>query len=211
MAQLIERVASSAGAFIPPKVSMVWSDRCSRGHVALGWGFLSHLFRPEKELLVNVEIHRILFPTDFSPSAQQAQNYACSLAEKFSAELHALHVVPDPLPVPGPEGSWILPDTSVPRLAHEAELELAIRMEAALTGDLVVVRSVHVGQPVQAIIDYAKEHEIDLIVIGTHGHTGLSRMLLGSIAEKVVRLAACPVLTVHPKDHLFRMNETPKV
>ena len=157
---------------------------------------------------MNVEIHRILFPTDFSPSAQQAQNYACALAEKFSAELHVLHVVPDPLPVPGSEGSWILPDDSVPRLVREAELELAVRMEAALTGDLTVVRSVHAGKPVQAIIDYANGHEIDLIVIGTHGHTGLSHLLLGSIAEKVVRLATCPVLTVHPKDHPFRMNET---
>ena len=159
---------------------------------------------------MNVDIHRILFPTDFSPSAQQAQNYACALAEKFSAELHALHVVPDPLTVLGSEGSWILPDDSVPRLVHDAELELAVRMEAALTGDLTVIRSVHVGKPVHAIIDYAKEHEIDLIVISTHGHTGLSHLLLGSIAEKIVRLATCPVLTVHPKDHPFRMNETPK-
>ena len=124
--------------------------------------------------------------------------------------MHALHVVPDPLPVPGPEGSWILSDNSVPTLVHEAELELAVRMEPALTGALVVVRSVHVGKPVQVIIDYAKEHEIDLIVLGTHGHTGLSHLLLGSVTEKVVRLATCPVLTVHPKDHPFRMNETPK-
>ena len=159
---------------------------------------------------MNVEIHRILFPTDFSPSSQQAQNYACSLAENFSAELHALHVVPDPMPIPGAEGSWILPDYSVPKLVHEAELELAVRMEAALTGDVTVVRSVQIGKPVLAIIDYTKEHEIDLIVIGTHGHTGLSHLLLGSIAEKVVRLATCPVLTVHPKDHPFRMNETPQ-
>ena len=159
---------------------------------------------------MNVKIHRILFPTDSSPSAQQAQNYACALAEKFSAELHVLHVVTDLLPVPGSKGSWVLPDDIMPRLVREAELELAIRMEGALTDDLVVVRSVHAGKPVQAIIDYAKGHEIDLIVIGTHGHTGLSHLLLGSIAEKIVRLATCPVLTVHPKDHPFRMNETPQ-
>ena len=135
---------------------------------------------------MNVEIHRILFPTDFSPSSQQAQNYACSLAENFSAELHALHVVPDPMPIPGPEGSWILPDYSVPKLVHEAELELAVRMEAALTGDVTVVRSVQIGKPVLAIIDYAKEHEIDLIVIGTHGHTGLSHLLLGSVSSEQI-------------------------
>ena len=159
---------------------------------------------------MNVKIHRILFPTDFSPSAQQAQNYACDLAVKFSAELHVLHVVADQLPVTGFKGSWVLPDDIMPRLVREAELELTVRMEAALTGDLTVVRSVHVGKPVQTIIDYAKGHEIDVIVIGTHGHTGLSHLLLGSIAEKIVRLATCPVLTVHPKDHPFRMNETPQ-
>lgn len=159
---------------------------------------------------MNVEIHRILFPTDFSPSSQQAQNYACVLAEKFSAELHALHVVPDPMPIPGPEGSWILPDYSVPKIVHEAELELAVRMEPALTGDVTVVRSVQIGKPVLAIVDYAKEHEIDLIVIGTHGHTGLSHLLLGSVAEKVVRLATCPVLTVHPRGHQFQMEKAPK-
>ena len=160
---------------------------------------------------MNVEIHRILFPTDFSPSSQHVQDYACALAAKFSAELHALHVVPDPMPVPGSEGSWILPDDCVPRLIQNAELELATRLEAALTGNLKVVRSVQVGKPVHTIIDYAKEHEIDLIVLGTHGHTGLSHLLLGSIAEKIVRMATCPVLTVHPKDHPFRMSETPKV
>ena len=159
---------------------------------------------------MNVQIHRILFPTDFSPSSQQAQNYACALAEKFSAELHALHVVPDPMPVPGPEGSWILPDYSVPKIVHEAELELAVRMEAALTGEIAVVRSVQVGTTVHAIIDYANKHEIDLIVIGTHGHTGLSHLLLGSVAEKVVRLATCPVLTVHSQGHQYRINEAPK-
>ena len=159
---------------------------------------------------MKVEIHRILFPTDFSPISQQVQNYACVLAGKFSAELHALHVVPDPMPVPGPEGSWILPDCSAPKLIHDAELELAVRMEAALAEGITVVRSVQVGSPVHTIIDYACKHGIDLIVIGTHGHTGLSRLLLGSIAEKVVRLATCPVLTVHPQGHLFRMDEAPK-
>ena len=102
-----------------------------------------------------------------------------------------------------------MPSDAVPQLVHNAELELAVRMEAALPRSLTVVRAVIVGQPVRDIIDYAKTHRIDLIVIGTHGYTGLSRLLLGSVAEKIVRLATCPVLTVHPKDHPFRMNETP--
>ncbi len=163
-----------------------------------------------RSLIVNVNIRRILFPTDLSPASQQAQNYACALAEKFSAELHTLHVVANLMPIPGPEGSWFLQDYSVPRLIHDAELELSVRMEAALTQDLAVTRVVQVGTPVQSIIDYAKKFEIDLIVIGTHGHTGLSHLLLGSVAEKVVRLATCPVLSVHPQGHPFRMDEAPK-
>lgn len=159
---------------------------------------------------MDIAIRRILFPTDFNPSAQHAQSYAVMLAERFSAELHALHVVPDPYPIPGPEGSWILTDDSIPKRTQEAELELAVRMDAALTANLKVVRTVAVGKPVPAIIEYAKEHAIDLIVMGTHGYTGLSHLLLGSVAEKVVRLATCPVLTVHPKDHLFHMNEVSK-
>ena len=158
---------------------------------------------------MDIGIRRILFPTDFSPAAQHAQNYAVMLAERFSAELHSLHVIPDPYPIPGSEGSWILSDDTVPKRTHEAELELAVRMEAALAANLTVVRAVMVGQPVQDIIDYSKTHAIDLIVIGTHGHTGLSRLLLGSVAEKIVRLASCPVLTVHPKDHPFRADESP--
>ena len=158
---------------------------------------------------MNGGIQRILLATDFSPPAQHAQDYACSLAERLSAELHTLHVVLDPSPIPGPEGSWILPSDAVPQLVHNAERELAVRMEAALPRSLTVVRAVMVGQPVRDIIDYAKTHAIDLIVIGTHGYTGLSHLLLGSVAEKIVRLATCPVLTVHPQDHPFRMNETP--
>lgn len=145
-------------------------------------------------------IRRILFATDFSPSAQHAQNYACEMAAKFGAELHALHVVLDPFPVPGPEGSWILADVSVPNLLKDAELELSTRMHAAQIGGTNAIRSVVVGKPFQEIIDYAKSHEIDLIVMGTHGYTGLAHMLLGSVAEKVVRLAPCAVLTV-PKGH----------
>jgi nucleotide-binding universal stress UspA family protein len=65
------------------------------------------------------------------------------------------------------------------------------------------VQVVKVGYAVEEIVKYAKDQEIDLIVIGTHGHTGFAHLLLGSIAEKVVRMATCPVLSVHPKDHPF--------
>ena len=71
----------------------------------------------------------------------------------------------------------------------------------------VVVHSTVMGLAVDEILSYAKEQEIDLLVVGTHGHTGLSRLLIGSVAEKLVRISLCPVLTVHPKGHQFLVNE----
>ena len=149
---------------------------------------------------MNVSIRRILCATDFSPPAQQALNYVSTLAEKLGAELHVLHVVVEPLPLPGPKGSWILPEAVLPSLILQAELELATHTEAiALTTGRRPICSVKIGYPIEQILKYVKDNEIDLIAIGTQGHTGLSRLLLGSVAEKIVRLATCPVLTVHPQ------------
>ena len=149
---------------------------------------------------MNVSIRRILCATDFSLPAQQAQNYASTLAEKLRAELHVLHVVVEPLPLPGPKGSWILPEAVLPSLILQAELELATHTEAiSLTTGRRPICSVKIGYPIEQILKYVQDNEIDLIAIGTQGHTGLSRLLLGSVAEKIVRLATCPVLTVHPQ------------
>ena len=156
---------------------------------------------------MDVSMRRILCATDFSPPAQQAQNYACALADKFWAELHVLHVVGEPLPLPGPKGSWLLPAAILPNLIQKAELELAANTEAIrLTTGSRAVCTVKVGHPVEQVLKYVKDNEIDLIVVGTQGHTGLSRLLLGSVAEKIVRLATGPVLTVHPQDHSFLMD-----
>lgn len=146
---------------------------------------------------MSVEIRRILHPTDFSPTGQRVLDYAVMLTRQFNCELHVLNVVPDPLPIPGPDGSWVLSDDSVPRLIRNAEVELATRLESSLVGGLKVIRTVRVGHPVTSIIDYSIVHRIDLIVMGTHGHSGISHFLLGSVAEKVVRLATCPVITMH--------------
>ena len=151
-------------------------------------------------------IRRILIPTDFSPPARQAEHYAVALAEKFEAELHVLHVVEDPaLPVHGSRYSWAVPDDILPRLLEKAEhnLKLAVPTADMKLIEQRLVRKIQVGHPVHSIIEYATGHEIDLIVIGTHGRSGLSHLLLGSSAEKLVRSATCPVLTVHPDGHQF--------
>jgi nucleotide-binding universal stress UspA family protein len=152
---------------------------------------------------MNIAIKRILFPTDFSVPALQAQRYAVTLAQQFAAELHVLHVVENPaLPVHGSRYSWAVPDDVAPRLIEKAELKLAMAFpqEVLATIDQPIVRAIEMGHPVKAIIDYATKHQVDLIVLATHGRSGLSHLLLGSVAEKLVRIATCPVLTVHPSD-----------
>ncbi len=150
---------------------------------------------------MDISIRRILLSTDFSPPAQRAQAYAVKLAEQFGAELHIIHVVEDPaLPVHGSRYSWAVPDDVLPRMLEKAEVELAqvLSQDDLEMVNQKVVRLVKVGHPVTTMVDYASQQQIDLIVAGTHGRSGFSHMLLGSVAEKLVRLATCPVLTVHP-------------
>lgn len=148
-----------------------------------------------------LEIRSILAPTDFSRHAEGAVRYACGLAERFGATLHLLHVLPDVIVPVGPDPSLI---ASVPP-SYYAETEAHSR-EAL--GRLVqpdwprpagVVPEVRWGDPVEAIVAYAGQTAIDLIAIATHGRTGLSHVLLGSVAERIVREAPCPVLTIRDR------------
>lgn len=148
--------------------------------------------------MTQISIRRILAATDFSPPANQALNYASEFADKFDAELHVLHVVVEPLPMPMADGAWIQPEDAVPELIKRAQKELSVNTESVKLGAGRLTCTVEVGFPVEQLLKYADDHHIDLIVLGTQGHRGLSRLLLGSVAEKTVRLAKCPVLTVHP-------------
>lgn len=151
-----------------------------------------------------VSIRRILFPTDFSKPAKEAQKYATTLAEKFGAELHVLHVVPEIiLPATDTYTAWTLPEGGMKAQLESAEKQLQSEF-GAIPGSRC---SVVVGFPVEETMKYAADNDVDLIVVGTHGHTGLSHLLLGSVAEKLVRLAKCPVLTVHPQGHQFVVSE----
>lgn len=148
--------------------------------------------------MTQISLQRILVATDFSPPANQALNYACAFAEKFGAELHVLHVVVEPLPLPAPDGAWIRPEDAIPELIRKAQQDLTTNTESVrlISGRLTC--AIEVGFPIEQILKYVEDHQVDLIVLGTQGHRGLSRLLLGSVAEKIVRLATCPVLTVHP-------------
>ena len=153
---------------------------------------------------MRVEIKKILMPTDFSKYSDHAMQYAASLAKDFGAELFILHVVPEgdlrsmydyPADFPLEQ---ILNDQK--KVAEQRFEEIVA--EEAKRG-ITVTPLVYMGKAYEEIIQTAKSHDVDLIVMGTHGRTGLAHVLLGSVAEKVVRLAPCPVLTVKHPEHKF--------
>ena len=151
-----------------------------------------------------ITLKKILLPTDFSEASKRSAQYAMGLSEKFGAELHVLHVLQDLVAlVPEPGLAFPPPGDYMLELTRSAEQALADMPQAGWSGR--VVRATRQGPPFVEIIRYARENDVDLIVLGTHGRTGLAHVLLGSVAEKVVRKAPCPVLTVRPESHKFEM------
>jgi nucleotide-binding universal stress UspA family protein len=153
-------------------------------------------------------LKKILYPTDYSEYSLAALPYAVRLARQNDAELYCLHVVE----MPHEEyltSEYMVP-LNVPHVPEDKILRTArARLERFVAENLAgvdrVTSRVLIGVPFIEIIRYARDQSIDLIVIGTHGHSALAAMLLGTVAEKVVRKAPCPVLTVrHPK-HVFEM------
>lgn len=131
-------------------------------------------------------VKRILYPTDFSPSSQTALAYALQWAEEHQAALHLLHVI-----------SWRKPETIGASMEDATKDKIAALLAKHPDHPTNLVKRTVVGQPVaDIIVDYAKQHQIDLIVQGTHGNRGLKHWVLGSVAEKVSREAPCPVMTV---------------
>ena len=150
-----------------------------------------------------IRLQRILLPTDFSTYSAAATRYACELATKFDAELHLLHTLDVNL-APTPSFGMGL---ALPSLIHEskaaAEKSLAGILDPKWLIGRKVIHAVVEGSPKVEIIRYARQHDIDPIVLSTHGRTGLIHVIMGSVAENVVRTAPCPVLTVRPDGHQF--------
>lgn len=136
-----------------------------------------------------IPVHTILFPTDLSELAAPAFALACSLARDMGARLLVLHVVPPPV-VHGEVVARRQPNGFYKDLWEE------LRKLQAKQGDVNVEHHLIDGVPATEIVRFAGEHEAGLIVMGTHGRTGLVHLLMGSVAEQVMRNAACPVLTV---------------
>ncbi|MCM2333557.1 MAG: universal stress protein, partial [Anaeromyxobacteraceae bacterium] len=135
---------------------------------------------------------------DFSDASRAALETAADLARQHGATLTLFHAYP----VPGytfPDGSFVASSKMLEELADQARRHLdEWRAIAAGLGPATVDAATAVGEPAYEIISYAKEKGIDLVVVGTHGRTGLTHALMGSVAERVVRKAPCPVLTVRP-------------
>ncbi len=142
---------------------------------------------------------RICCPIDFSDASRAAMELAADLARRTSAELILLHAYP----VPGytfPDGSVVASPKMMQELAEQAQRHLEEwRVEAErIVGAPRVTADRAVGEPAAEILSFASARGVELLVLGTHGRTGLEHALMGSVAERVVRRAHCPVLTVRP-------------
>jgi len=148
-----------------------------------------------------IEIKKVLIPTDFSETSQAATQYAVELAKKFNAKIYLLHVIEDPIVYMPMFESYALPPKEDFENFAKTRLDNWILDEDK--GDLEIeTKWVH-GNPFVDILKFAKREDVDLMVIGTHGRSFTAHLLLGSVAEKVVRKASCPVLTVRPQGHQF--------
>src|SRR5262245_22376811 len=141
---------------------------------------------------------RILVPTDFSPPSDAALEYARVLAAKFGSTLRILHVIDDPSASSDFVGDGFAPSTEDIRngLLEQARKRLDHLMNLVDRSRYHAHADAVLGTPAEAIIDFASATGTSLIVMGTHGRTGLAHLLMGSVAEQVVRTAPCPVLTV---------------
>lgn len=150
-----------------------------------------------------INIKKILFPTDFSEYSKHALKYATALAERFKAKLLVLHVCEHPIAGTGTEAYQL----AVPAFFADVEQRERKQLEA-MSSDLQA-RGIDaepvfiIGRAYLEIVNTARQLEVDVITMATHGNKGLSHLIFGSTAEKVVRLAPCPVLTVKHPQHEF--------
>jgi nucleotide-binding universal stress UspA family protein len=147
-------------------------------------------------------IKNVLVATDFSEASEAALNYGRELARTFTATLHVLHVADNVTFQYGLEGY----STALPEMQADVEEAVRRQLERLITEeDRTALRATPViitaAPKAAAIVGYASRHQIDLIVMGTHGRGAIGHFFMGSVAERVVRTATCPVLTVHHPEH----------
>lgn len=152
---------------------------------------------------------QIVCATDFSASSTAAIQHAGRLAQQMGATLHLLHVVQDPLQQPWAAEAYVmnLGDLTAEWQQH-AEKELA-RIASGLSAKTEV--AVRLGRPITEILQYVDDVHADLLVAGTHGHGAIAHLILGSVAERLVRQSKCPVLTVRAKAETSKTDDSPPV
>src|SRR3990170_576840 len=145
-----------------------------------------------------VPIQRILVPTDFSEPAASALKWAETLAREFDGQVYLLHVVPEPYAYPWGTELSTLPLNDILAQSEQAASERLQQLaaETGLPRERVVIRTM-IGTPVDQILGVIESDRIDLVILGTHGRGMVGHLLLGSVAERVVRRSPVPVLTVH--------------
>jgi universal stress protein A len=147
---------------------------------------------------------KIVCPVDFSEFTDEILNCAVDIAKKYNAELHLIHIIPN-LNYFTPYESFLTPENLI---AIERNIEKEVDKDfdkITKTVDMSVKKVVKTGVTFVEIIDYIKTEGIDLVVMGTHGRSAIEHILIGSVAEKVVRKSPCPVLTIRPKGKEFLM------
>jgi nucleotide-binding universal stress UspA family protein len=152
---------------------------------------------------MKIVLQQILVPTDFSPPSQAALLYGVAMAKELKGSIHLLHVIET---VAGAEPLELQIDARKPiedaiqaKALKDLERLLSAEDRARLHAEL----SLEWGSPFVEIVRYAKAHAIDLIVMGTHGRSGIRHLIIGSVAENVVRSAPCPVMTLRHPEHEF--------
>ncbi len=163
------------------------------------------LTNAKSKLISYIMINKILIPTDFSITSQYAFSFAVDLNKLFRARLYLAHVLQDFTEF----SEYTLSPAILPQLYLEFEQNASTKLEEMVS--TIVPNEMHCdtyilhGVPFYEIIQFARNDQIDLIVVGSHGRTGLKQVLFGHTAEKIVKKAPCPVLSVRHPDTEFEM------
>jgi nucleotide-binding universal stress UspA family protein len=155
-----------------------------------------------------IKMANVLVATDFGPAADSALAYGREFARTFGARLHVLHVVENPMVYPGAEAVGV----DIVRLQADLEAGAQQALDRTVTSEdreqLRAITIIRTGRsPAVEIVNHAKVAGVDVIIMGTHGRGFMGHLLMGSVAEKVVRLAPCPVLTVRHPEHEFLLPD----
>jgi len=150
-----------------------------------------------------IKISKVLVATDFGPASESALNYGREFARTYGAELHVLHVIENPMLWAGAEAiavDFMAVQKDMEAGAHTALNNVVTAEDRKQLRAVTVLRS---GPPALEIVGYAGDAGVDMIVMGTHGRGVVGHVFMGSVAERVVRDAGCPVLTVRHPQHEF--------